>query len=100
MLDVVADDVSVATDAAVPRSLDTKAALKYLEASGANAISITTGPGGTVIAVGYKADAVAVHWLPAASARAVAARARNSQAMPTTSRPWSRHSRRRRCNVR
>lgn len=76
MLDVVADDVSVATDAAVPRSPDTKAALKYLEASGANAISITTGPGGTVIAVGYKADAVAVHWLPAASARAVAARAR------------------------
>jgi hypothetical protein len=80
MRDVVADDVSVATDASVPRSSDTRAALKYLEASGANAISITTGSGHVVIAVGYKADAVAAFWLLQDRARAVAAKARGLMA--------------------
>jgi hypothetical protein len=72
------DTVAVETPAAKPvsRSSDTKAALQYLEASGARAISVTTGSGHVVINVGYKADAVEVFWLPAASARAVAARAR------------------------
>jgi hypothetical protein len=60
----------------VPASPDTKAALKYLEASGANAISITSGTGGVVLGVCYRADAVRIYWLPAASARAVSARAR------------------------
>jgi hypothetical protein len=72
------DTVAVETPAAKPvsRSSDTKAALRYLEASGARAISITTGRGHVVIAVGFKTDAVEVFWLSAAKARAVAARAR------------------------
>jgi hypothetical protein len=84
------DTVAVETPAAkpVPRSPDTRAALQYLPCSGANAISITTGCGHVVINVGYKADAVEVFWLPAASARAVAARARklagNSQDVEST----------------
>jgi hypothetical protein len=60
-----------------PRSPDTKAALAYLEASGANAISITAGTGGIVIAVGYKPDAIVIFWLRAEKARSVAATARN-----------------------
>jgi hypothetical protein len=77
MLDDAADVASVATVAKPgPRSPD-KAALAYLEASGARAISITTGCAHTVINVGYKADAVAAYWLPADKARAVAARARS-----------------------
>jgi hypothetical protein len=77
MLDDVADVAPVATVAKpVPRSPDTKAALRYLACSGANAISITKGIGGVVIAVGYKADAVAIFWLPSDKARGVAARAR------------------------
>jgi hypothetical protein len=72
------DTVAVETPAAKPvsRSSDTKAALRYLEASGARAISITTGRGHVVIAVGFKTDAVEVFWLSAAKARAVAAKAR------------------------
>jgi hypothetical protein len=74
MLDDIADVETIAKP--VPRSLD-KAALKYLEASGANAISIICGAGHVVINVGYKPAAAAVFWLPAASARSVAARARS-----------------------
>jgi hypothetical protein len=77
MLDDIAEVASVATVAKpVPRSPDTRAALKYLEVSGVNAISITTGNGHVVLAVGYKPDAVAAFWLSADKARAVAARAR------------------------
>ena len=44
MLDDVADVASITTIAKpVPTSSDTRAALKYLEASGARAISITSG---------------------------------------------------------
>jgi hypothetical protein len=74
MLDVT--DASVGTASLVLTLPDTRAALKYLEASGANAISITCGAGHVVINVGYKAGAVEVFWLPATSARALAARAR------------------------
>jgi hypothetical protein len=97
MLDDVANAASVAT-VAKPASPD-KAALQYLEASGARAISITTGNGHVVINVGYKADAVEVFWLPAASARAVAARREVSgPAGPATSRARSRRFERLRCN--
>jgi hypothetical protein len=54
-----------------------KPALAYLEASGARAISITTGNGHVVLGVGYRADAIAAFWLRADKARAVAARARS-----------------------
>ncbi len=66
----------------VPRGTDQgkpaadRAGLAYLEASGVNAISITTGTGGTVIAVGYKPGATEIFWLPQEKARSVAARAR------------------------
>jgi hypothetical protein len=77
MLDDVADVTSAATVAKpVPTSSD-KAALAYLACSGANAISITTGCGHTVINVGRKPGAVAIFWLPSDKARAVAARARS-----------------------
>ena len=52
------DDADVASVATVEkpaaRSPDTKAALQYLEASGARAISVTQGCGYVVIAVGFK----------------------------------------------
>jgi hypothetical protein len=77
MLDDVADIASITTIAKpVPTSPDTRAALRYLQASGANAISITCGAGHVVLGVGYRADAVTSFWLPADKARAVAARAR------------------------
>ena len=76
MLDVVADAPIVTADMSAPRSPNTRAALKYLEASGVRAISITSGAGHVVIHVGYKVDAVIAYWLPAVSARPVAARAR------------------------
>lgn len=75
MLDVVAD---VAT---VQRSPDTRA-IKYLEASGAAAISVT----GKGISVGRSPDAFAVFWLPSSLARSVAARARNQVTKVLTSR--------------
>jgi hypothetical protein len=73
-MNVLALDATAARPA--PRSPD-KAALKYLEASGARAISITCGSGHVVINVGYKPNAVAAYWLPADKARSVAARARS-----------------------
>jgi hypothetical protein len=76
MLDVVADAPIVTADMSAPRSPNTRAALKYLEASGVRAISFTSGAGHVVIHVGYKVDAVIAYWLPAVSARPVAARAR------------------------
>jgi hypothetical protein len=78
MLDDVADVASIATVAKpVPRGTD-KAALAYLEASGARAISVTADVDGAAITVGLKPDAVAVFCLPVAQAqaRSVAARAR------------------------
>jgi hypothetical protein len=78
MLDDVADVASIATVAKpVPRGTD-KAALAYLEASGARAISVTADVDGAAITGGLKPDAVAVFWLPEAQAqaRSVAARAR------------------------
>jgi hypothetical protein len=57
MLDDVAEVTSVATVAKPVSTSPDKAALKYLEASGARAISITEGCGHVVIAVGYRPDA-------------------------------------------
>ncbi len=56
-----------------------KAAIKYLIASGASAISITSDIDGAAISAGTKPDpdAVAIFWLPAAKARSVATRARH-----------------------
>jgi hypothetical protein len=61
------------------KSPDTRAAIKYLEASGCGAISITSDVDGAAISAGAKPDpdAVAVYWLPEAQARSVAAKARN-----------------------
>ena len=61
------------------RSPDTKAAIKYLEASGATAITITEHDGTTAtFHVGGKIDprAVSVQWLPQMNARAVVKLAR------------------------
>jgi hypothetical protein len=75
MLDV-ADVAPVATIAKpVPISPD-KAALKYLEASGAAAISITTDVDGVEIKVGFKPGAAEVLWLWKGSPREIAAKAR------------------------
>jgi hypothetical protein len=76
MLDDVADvETSVAQRKPCASAAD-KAVLKYLEVSGARAISVTAD--GAAITVGMKPDAVAVFWLPRelAQARSVAARAR------------------------
>jgi hypothetical protein len=77
---VLYDDVATVdarkSESAAPASPDLRGALRYLEASGANAISVTTGCGHVVVGVGYRADAVAAYWLSADRARAVAARAR------------------------
>jgi hypothetical protein len=61
------------------RSPDTKAAIKYLEASGATAITIVEIDGVCSFHVGSKIDphAVSVQWLPAAKARSIAMKARN-----------------------
>ena len=75
MLNDVADVASVARPTA--RLSDTRAALKYLEASGTAAISIITDVDGAEITVGMKPDAAAIYWLPADKARSVAAKARN-----------------------
>jgi hypothetical protein len=78
MLDDIAEVASVAAVAKpVPRSPD-KAALQYLEASGARAISFTADVDSATISVGLKPDAVAVFWTAqAAKVRSVAAKARN-----------------------
>lgn len=94
------DDADVASVATVEkpaaRSPDTKAALQYLEASGARAISVTQGCGYVVIAVGFK---------PAASRSSGCQRTRRgrsrpgrarSQATTRTSRARSRRFARRR----
>jgi hypothetical protein len=82
MLDDVAEVDPVATSFATKdvRKPNNKAALRYLEISNLNAISITTGNGHVVLGVGYKADAVAAFWLPQDRARAVAAKARSLMA--------------------
>ena len=76
MLDVADVATSSKVQKPVPTSPD-KAALKYLEASGVAAISIIADADGIAISVGIKRDAVAAYWLPATSARSVAARARS-----------------------
>jgi hypothetical protein len=74
------DDVAaVAQTAGQPptRSPNTKAAVAYLTASGATAITITADADGIAISVGIKRDAVAAYWLPETMVRSVAAKARN-----------------------
>jgi hypothetical protein len=75
-LDHVADVETAARPAA--RSTDTKAALKYLEASGAVAITITENTAGCTFRVGTKLDprVASVHWLRETEARAVLKAAR------------------------
>jgi len=68
------DDAAVATIAKKPKAPDTKAALKYLAASGAAAISISTD---AEISIGQKPGAFATLWCSADKARSVASRARN-----------------------
>jgi hypothetical protein len=76
MLDDAADIESLARPAA--RSRDSKAAIKYLEASGATAISLIETETGCAFRVGSKIDshAVSVQWIPEPKALAVARRAR------------------------
>jgi hypothetical protein len=76
MLDDVAAVETVARPAA--RSPDTKAAVAYLTASGATAITITEIDGVCAFHVGTKIDpgAVSVQWLPETNARAVVRQAR------------------------
>jgi hypothetical protein len=77
MLDNVADVENVATVAKPARSSpDMRAALQYLDASGARADLDHLRRWRRRIAVGFKPDAVAGFWLSADKARAVAARAR------------------------
>jgi hypothetical protein len=73
------DDVAAVETAGRPptRSPDTKAAINYLAASGAVAISITADADGIAMSVGIKRDAVAAYWLPETMVRSVAAKARN-----------------------
>jgi hypothetical protein len=59
------------------RSSDTRAAIKYLAASGAAAISIITDVDCAEIAIGTKPDAPRSIGCPADKARSVAAKARN-----------------------
>src|SRR5260370_19634436 len=68
------------------RSPDTKAAIKYLEASGATAITIVEIDGVCSFHVGSKIDlhAVSVQWLPEANARAVARQAASMLAKART----------------
>jgi hypothetical protein len=75
-LDDVADVETAARPAA--RSADTKAAISYLIASGATAITITENVNGCTFRVGTKLDprAASVHWLPEDKARPVMRKAR------------------------
>jgi hypothetical protein len=61
-----------------PRSPNTKAAINYLIASGAVAITITEHDGVCSFNVGHKIDphAVSVQWLPETQARAIVRQAR------------------------
>jgi hypothetical protein len=65
-------------DARTARSPDTKAAIKYLEASGCSAICVIETDTGCSFRVGTKIDphAVSVHWLPETNARAIVTQAR------------------------
>jgi hypothetical protein len=79
------DDVAaVAQTAGQPptRSPDTKAAINYLVASGATAISIVEIEGGCAFRLGHKIDpnAVEIYWLTAAQAKPLARLARKEVA--------------------
>jgi hypothetical protein len=76
MLGDVADVQTVARPAA--RSPDTKAAIKYFEASGAVAISVVEVDGTVAFRIGGKIDprAVAIFWIMQSDARAVVTLAR------------------------
>ncbi len=64
-----------------PRSSDTKAAIEYLVASGATAITITEHDGVCSFHVGHKFDlrAVSVQWVLQAQAREIVKLARRRQ---------------------
>jgi hypothetical protein len=61
-----------------PRSPDLKAAIEYLVASGATAISITESDGACTFRIGTKIDpnAVAIHWLNTTLAPSIVTQAR------------------------
>jgi hypothetical protein len=71
----LAVDVDVAP---MPKSPGTKAAVEYLVASGATAITIVEHDGCCSFQVGRKIDprAVSIHWLPETNARAIVRQAR------------------------
>jgi hypothetical protein len=78
-LDDVADvETDLVRKSGVERSTDTKAAVAYLIASGAVAISIVENETGCAFRIGTKIDprAASVHWLPEAKARPVLKAAR------------------------
>jgi hypothetical protein len=63
-----------------PRSQDTKAAIEYLKASGATAITITEHDGVCSFHIGHRIDphAVSIQWVPEAGARAIIRQARRN----------------------
>jgi hypothetical protein len=71
-------DVGIGQTRSAPRSPDTKAAIEYLCASGATAISIVEIDGVCAFRVGTKIDpnAVEIYWLTAAQAKPLARLAR------------------------
>jgi hypothetical protein len=79
MLDVVLDDdVETVAPTGAARSADAKAAIKYLELSGATAICLIETGTGCAIQLGHTTDprVVAIYWLPAAQAKPLVRRAR------------------------
>ncbi len=69
----LAVDVDAASAQPAPKSPSTKAAINYLIASGATAISVIEHDGRCSFHVGHKIDphAASIHWLPEANARAI-----------------------------
>lgn len=90
MLDDVADVETVARPAA--QSPDTKAAVRYLGAAGAVAITITSA--GTIRSGSIRQDAVATFWIMTEQARAVAAGKWSAGCYGVPTRRWVRQLRR------
>jgi hypothetical protein len=95
------DDLDIEAPAkSKPRaSASSKAAINYLIASCATAISIIADTDGIAISVGIKRDAVAIYWLRAEKASSVAAMARNVAGENPNVNGRSRRCKRRRRNA-
>jgi hypothetical protein len=76
----LAADVDVASARPAPKSPGTKAAIDYLVASGATAITITEHDGVCSFHIGHRIDphAVSIQWVPEAGARAIVKQARRN----------------------